>query len=269
LRSADGGGSWQTTTVAATGAQVLLPPDYPADGRIFIGQEPGAAAPDWVSGGWGQPFAPLPLPPGQLAMAGDDLFSAADTGVWRLDDGVLAPVVSYQGFGTAAVASTGGVAYILAPAHSIGPGLTLVSSPALYTCSPECALVGTVPVSSAQLLAASGLTLEATSADGAVVLSTDGGRSFRSVTPPALSSTASFIAATATRVWLVVQGRAQARTVEQSSWTALGGPAGQQFRAVVPLTDTRLIGQLANGGLLCSDDAGVTWRTRCAMGSPP
>jgi hypothetical protein len=198
-------------------------------------------------------------------MVGDRLFSAANTGVWSYDKGALAPVVSYQGVGTAAVASTSEAAYILAPAHSVGPGPTLVSSPSLYACSPECALVGAVPVPSVQLLAASGLTLEAASTDGAVVLSTNGGRSFKGATPSALTLPASFLAATDTRVWLVVQGRAEARTVE-GSWALLGGVAGQQFRAVVPLTDTRLIGQLANGGLLCSDDGGATWRLRCAIG---
>jgi hypothetical protein len=268
LRSEDGGGSWQSTTVAAAGAQVLLPPDYPVDGRIFIGQEPGAVAPDWVSSGWGQPFAPLPLPPGQLAMAGDKLFSAANSGVWSFDKGLLAPVVSYQGVGTAAVASTGGVAYILAPAHSLGPGPTLASGPSLYACTPDCGLVGPVPESSASfLLAAAGSTIEVAGASGGVVLSADGGRSFQAVTPSSPATIADFVAATDARVWLVMRGQVQTRPVGQGDWAALSGPTDQALAAIVPLAGTRLIARLADGGIRCTSDAGTSWAARCA-GAP-
>jgi len=267
LRSTDGGASWQTTLVAVAGAQVMLPPNYPVDGRIFIGQIPGAPRSDWVSSGWGQPFQPLTLPPGWLAMAGSRLLSASATAVWSLDDGVLTPVATYQGLGSAALASTADAAYVMVPAHAATITGVVTTSPTLLTCAQGgCQVVGAVPLPDVGLLAVSGSTVVASS-DGRVVVSRDSGSTFEDVTPPSVTATTvtAALGASPGALWSVVQGStATVLRRDSGGWHAL---VHDGVKSLAVLSDQRVIALLGNGGLLCTANGGTSWAARCPAAS--
>ncbi|MHB8508519.1 MAG: hypothetical protein ACYDGR_07700 [Candidatus Dormibacteria bacterium] len=101
LRSTDGGASWESAIGPPQGAQIVLPPDWPRDPRIFVGNDAGAASPDYVSSGFGAVFTPLSVPPGRLAIAPDfdagspQVFVSAQGGVWsyHVDTMVLQALV--------------------------------------------------------------------------------------------------------------------------------------------------------------------------------
>jgi RNA polymerase sigma factor (sigma-70 family) len=266
LRSTDGGASWDSTAVAATGDQVVLPPDYPADPRIFIGTEPSATSVDWVSPGWGQPFTPLPLPPaaaGHLAIVDGQLLSVGSTTVWslRAASSVAVPVLAYSGQ-IPTIAASADAAYILAPAHAIGGGVSTGTEPGLFVCTSECRYVGSVPLPGVGPLAVNGATVVA-AAGSAVVLSQDGGAAFQTISPAGAAQlpSADAVAVSSLATWVVGQAAAHMRPASSGRWQPV---ALNQVRELVPLSATRLIATLRLAGLRCSTDGGATWTSRCA-----
>jgi len=264
FRTSDGGASWQSTAVAVAGRQILLAPSFPTDPRIFVGQDPSSAAVDWVSAGWGQPFAPLPFPPeaaGRLAMAGGRLFSAGMGAVWSMEGAAVAPVMVYPSTNAATVAATGGTVYLLAPPHAVGAGATGTAGPLLFACAPDCQLVGPVPLTVAGPLAVAGQTVVA-AAGPDLLASSDGGRHFRALAAPRSGArTIDTLATTPTAAWLVRDGQLQVEGITSTGSATI--PLAIAVRAVVPLTGSRVLGELADGGLLCSADGGTTWERRC------
>jgi len=264
LRSMDGGASWQSTTVAASGDQVALPSNFPTDGRIFIGAEPSPTSVDWVSAGWGQPFAPLSLPPsaaGHLAVVGGDLLSVGTDAVWSLHSGssVAMPLLAYSGQ-PATIATTEDAAFILAPAHTLGVGAGVGAEPGLFVCAPGCRYVGSVPLPGVGPLAVSGPTVVA-AAGPAVVLSEDGGRTFQAI-GPASAPQFDAVAVNGLAAWVVGQAGAEVRQVDGGPWKRVQIDQAA-VRDVVPLSGGRLIATLRIAGLRCSLDGGTTWVPRC------
>jgi DNA-directed RNA polymerase specialized sigma24 family protein len=264
LRSLDGGNSWEATLQAAIGSQVLLPPAYPRDPRIFIGQSPGATRPDWVSGGWGMPFTPLPLPPGRLGLVGSTVLSISTTGVWGLKGALLSPIATYQAGGSAAITSDGATAYVVVPAHSVLAGAVIAAETSLLACATDCRLVGPVPVDTVGQIASSGPVLMVTGNRTAMV-SRDAGTTFTDVTPVSASKGAiRSVAATSHSLWSVV-GSPRGQVLRYSGAWSPAPVATADVGAVVAISDTRLIALLASGAFLCSADSGQTWAPRCPV----
>lgn len=267
FRSTDGGATWQGTLQAATGTQVLLPPAFPTDPRIFIGQDAPATLPDSVSAGWGKPFLPLPLPPGRLAVVGNRVLSAATGGVWSLEDGVISPVVAYQGVGVAAVASTAGAAYIFTPAHAVVPGPAVTTGPSMLACTPDCRFTGSVPLGDVGLLSASGTKVVAAAGDR-IAVSDDGGAIFREVSARGGQAVLSVAAANGD-LWSVLNApRPTAQRWAGAGWTGIAVSSDRNVQTLVAIAGERLFAVLAGGGFLCSTDAGDTWAARCPPEKP-
>jgi DNA-directed RNA polymerase specialized sigma24 family protein len=266
FRSTDGGADWSATLQAAIGSQVMLPPDYPADPRIFIGQDPGAARPAWVSAGWGQPFAPVPIPPGRLGMAGSQIISASRGAVWSLRGAVLSPIASYQGTLAAALTGSPEGVFILVPANTIVPGHAPQPTPSLLACTPDCSLLGPVPVPGVGQIAVRDQTIVAT-AQGHLVMSRNAGRSFADVTPPGWSGDPQSLATDGTALWAVVGAQATRLLRLDGGWTTISVPAPSSVRAVATVTSSRVLALLADGDIRCSVDSGRDWTANCPVDS--
>src|SRR5581483_9936367 len=113
LRSGDGGASWTADPMAMPpdADQVVLPPAYPTDPRVFVGSSALGGVASYVVPRFGVAAVPLSLP-GQVALAagfdgGDDrVFVAARTGVLSVppDVGTTAPswLLTYPPVGSVA-----------------------------------------------------------------------------------------------------------------------------------------------------------------------
>jgi len=268
FRSTDGGTTWEGSLQAQTGSQVLLPPTYPSDPRIFIGQAASSVQPNWVSPGWGRPFVPLALlPPGRLAMAGSRLFSVGVGVVWSLDKGILAPAISYQGVGQVGVASANDAAYFLMPPKALGAGATLTSGPGLFTCTSTCHFVGLVPLPTVgQEFAVERDTVVAAS-QGYMVVSHDGGQTFAAVSPAEPDGAVQAVAVSPLSLWAVA-GSTTTRLARLShgSWREISLPEAEAVRAVVVVSGPQVLVLLSGGGVRCTGDDGLTWGVACMSG---
>jgi len=264
FRSTDGGASWtKWAAVGVTGTQVALSAQYPADPRIFVGADPSTFGVDWVSPGWGKPFAALTFPPGaagRLAAVDGHIYSAGLTAVWSLAGSVATPVVTYQGVAPATLATNADTVFILAPPYASRPGSVMTAKPSLLACSPTCRLLTTLDLPAAGPIAASG-SVVAAAAGARVLLSTDGGHAFEDVSPTAVAGVQA-LSATGDAVWRVSTSAVDARSIDTAGvWTHVH--VDQAVAAIIPLSSRRILAQLADGGILCSDDGGTSWAERC------
>lgn len=265
FRSTDGGASWtKWAAVGVTGTQVALSAQFPTDPRIFVGAEPSTFGVDWVSPGWGKPFAALPFPPGaagRLAVIGGRIFSAGLTAVWSLAGSVATPVVTYQGVAPATLATSANTAFILAPPYAASAGSVVTTTrPSLLACSPSCRMLTTLDLPAAGPMAASG-SVVAVAAGGRILLSTDGGHVFNDISSAAAAGVDA-LAATVDAVWRVGTSTVDARSIQAAGvWTHV--PVDHAVAAIIPLSSSRVLAQLADGGVLCSDDDGTSWAERC------
>jgi DNA-directed RNA polymerase specialized sigma24 family protein len=300
MQSLDGGATWAATDgPPASANQVVLPPDYPRDPRIFVGVNPAASAGPYVAAAFGQPYQALsPLPAGQLAVSAhfDDgdprLFSSGKTAVWsvRLDtSGPLVPrdEIDYSGttasdgrvaaLATPAPSSTAPAVLAWVPAFAVAPGSPSppTPNPALLRCpmAAPCTTAATLRDSPWQLVVSShGATVVAYTGTSAF-LSRDGGSSFSALAlPPEAATIASLaLVGPASAPW-VSFSRANGSVgvarigVGVSAWTdaSTDSPRLRSYAArLVPVGTNRIIAAFGEVGYRCALAAGGSWLPRC------
>jgi DNA-directed RNA polymerase specialized sigma24 family protein len=300
LVSPDGGMSWTASTGVPDGDQLVLPPDYPRDPRIFVGYQfeaPGMS--NWWAPTFGAAFQPMLGPAGAIALpagfdTGDErAIISTTTGVWSEDLArpVLHPLlVETRPDGSAAVATplgavgTGVLAMTTSSAVAPGAAANVAGAPGLtlWACPPgrACETRGAVPLQSANGL----VTSRAFGADhtlavwahDAVMTSSDGGTTFSALAIPAGATAVGSLTlgrgtSMVVPVWLVVQrGSAFAldlSTNADGNWhdvsdglTQITGAPGR----VIALGPHRTLFLSSAGGLLCTSNDGATWAPRCA-----
>ncbi|HXA30095.1 MAG TPA: hypothetical protein VN193_15245 [Candidatus Angelobacter sp.] len=140
-QSLDGGTTWETSPAAPPPdvTQLALPPNYPADPRIFAGVDPVAGRAPYQAAAFDKPFTPLTgLPPGQVAVSahledGDPrLFSAALTGVWSTNPNGAAPYPPHEEIDYSSGSAVQNVIGAIAtPTPTLGGPALLAWAPAL------------------------------------------------------------------------------------------------------------------------------------------
>lgn len=301
MRSLDGGVTW-----TATGGplvvlnQLVLPPAYPADPRIFGSNGAAdAGVPPYEAASFGAPFQPLALPAGRIAVSADfdagdpRLFVASTTGVWSLDVDAAPPPTPHLEIETAASTATpGGFVAALAtpPATPGGPALLVWTpttavvpgaltppqlSPTLMTCptSGLCAPRGDIPGLPQFLTVgadAPDSVVAWTWSSTSVFVSRDGGRSFTSVAVPSRGLAFSMVVmGAAGQVWGSFTGAdgEVARLSDTGTWiTTTGGDQLLRSRtgALVAVDSSRIIDALEGAGYRCTSINGATaWAPRC------
>ncbi|HEV7677179.1 MAG TPA: sigma-70 family RNA polymerase sigma factor [Candidatus Dormibacteraeota bacterium] len=300
LRSTDGGATWTSTSGVPDGDQIVLPPDYPRDPRIFVGylnEAPGVS--NWWTDGVYGTFAPLPGPPGAIALSAG--FDAGDPrvmvsgrgGLWSYDmsSHVVRPLVveTQQGNETSVATPPGAPgAGVLAMTSSqaVTPGsavdaATPSTSQLLWVCPPgsPCTQRGSVPLHLGARLAASPVyasdqTLLAYVRERAM-LSADGGSSFSDVAKPADAESISSMALGAsptggTSMWMVVQRGTgfglDFKPTLAGNWYQVdhGMPELTSGSGRVIVIDShRALYLSTTAGFVCTSNDGATWSSRC------
>jgi len=281
-RTRDGGTTWQERDAAPGANQVVLPPDYPADPRIFLGTDAQGGIPPYVVDSFDALPRPLASPAGHVALsgayaAGDHRIFVATRGaiaIVDVDDGRLENVVlGYGGAATPALVASAGVtpplaAYVWVPSSRIGPAAS-----GLYACTSAdggCSLVNdSLP---------GGLTgLEVSNAaSGSVVLgqwsgvlhlSTDAGHTFTATAAPSPGDVMG-MSISGGRGWALVSdgaspSRLEALDVATGQWGAsLRAPLSGGRDVIVALGGDYVLALLP-AGVLCTGDAGLTWTASC------
>jgi DNA-directed RNA polymerase specialized sigma24 family protein len=292
FQSADRGATWTAAPGPAldsgTGAQVSLPPSYPDDPRIFVSGPAQLNTPSYVADRFGDPFLPLAVPNGSIAVAptfdrGDDrIFVAGQSAIWtyQVATHLLQPVLTDQPITQVYAAASPGTGapllFLVGATTSVATG---TSTTTLFACATPtaCTTVSTLPLPVANGLAisptyAADHTIAVSWLNG-LALSTDGGRSFAvaglptgfhsAATPFLMNAPAGGI-----EVWATAQVAGHTAILHSplgaSAWqTALARTADP---SVLSATETgqRVVAVLAAGGVTCSDDNGVTWARGCS-----
>jgi hypothetical protein len=299
LQSLDGGASWSATDgPPASANQVVLPPTYPHDARIFVGVDPSASAGPYVAASFDQPFQALsPLPAGQLAVSAhfDDgdarLFSSAGTAVWSVRLDTAGPLVPRDEIDySAASASGSAVAALSTPAPSPGgpallawaPGFAAVPgtatppppNPVVLTCptAGPCAETSTIPSPPWQLASSGSSGTVVAYTRTAAFISHDGGASFSPLhLPPGTTVVASVALVGPGAVPWVSFSRGGgssgvSRLTPSSSWvdvTADSGRLRTYAARLVPVGADRVVAAFSEVGYRCALVSGGTWMPRC------
>ncbi len=300
-RTMDGGRTWESTKpgvvpAVARGATIALPPTYPHDPRIFIGNPAQPGLFDYAAAAYREPFTSLPLPPGQLAVsAGFDegdprLFDATSVGVvsYRVDSGEEALAVAeprgdsetpallttpYGDMVAAVVMVTTGASWV-PPATSVrGPALLICPRSGPCQPRPDDGLPsgGLAVVSLSPRFALDRTLLVATKASAA--LSTDAGATFHEVSALALPDGAQLIGGTltSTQAWAVV-GRDSGQGARVLSVNLAGGawsdvtdrdPRLSAPGVVLAASSDDVIDIVLDVAVRCTVDSGLSWHTFC------
>jgi RNA polymerase sigma factor (sigma-70 family) len=299
LRSTDGGASWTAKAGPPRGDELVLPPDYPHDSRIFVGYaEQVMGATDYWAAKFGDLFQSLPLPGGGLALAagfdsGDPrIIASAYDDLWSLQWGSGAPtplVVDASGVGAPSVAApvgdvATGVLAMTSP-NAVTPGTVtsaIDTSPGLklWACPPaeSCHVTGDVALPTGARLTASpeyagDKTLLAYTTDQAL-LSSDGG-AFEATTLPQSHAyidraALGFAESGSVPVWMLIDQANRFELEFESSpsgpWRSLDINLPQSTSGIgyiVPVGPQRVIYTSPATGFLCTADDGLSWSTRC------
>jgi RNA polymerase sigma factor (sigma-70 family) len=300
LITTDGGTTWAAQAGPPAGDQVVLSPTFPADPSIYVGYANGNGT---LSNYWtprfGRAFRPLAgLPPGAITLPagfdrGDDrIIVATPTGIWSRDThtGVVQPMILETAYATPSVttsldAPADGVMAMtttraLAPGESASAS-ALQSGEQLWSCPPgsPCQRVGSLPLLPGGVLLLSpsfntDRTVIAYTGGGQFLASANGGGSFASIDLPAPRANKGDLmlgpSAAGVGLWVTVRAPSgwalMAKTTVTSPWheadagnPSIRGTGGH----VVVVGPQRLLFLLAQGGLLCSVNGGVTWEARC------
>ncbi|MBV8305623.1 MAG: sigma-70 family RNA polymerase sigma factor [Acidimicrobiia bacterium] len=287
FHSADGGAHWtRLAGLGFEGGTVMLPPAYPADGRIFVGG-PHALK---VSTDDGATFTPLTPAGGFTAMS--PAFSAGDGHIlvgaipgWIYDDNTKAVTP----FDAVPESTSAALSFSYAPAyprdHRIVVGGTdtspsqnaEVSACDGSNCTPPADLPGltnTPAVLASKRYSATGLAY-AWGVDK-LYRSTDGARTFAPLQVPARGSIQDVEEDDQGALYVAVWGIDAAGSTggllvshdAGTTWTRLGTgtvlDAGVLSVIALP-SGNLLVGPYRNtaGGLQCSSDGGRTWAPRC------
>jgi len=205
LQSLDGGASWTATDGPPREVnQIVLPPNYPGDPRIFGGVDAISGGAPYVAAGFGKPFDSLQgVPAGQVAVSsrfnsGDPrLFVAGLMGVWstRLDgsspiEEVAYPTATLTSNAVAALATPkdGPAVFVWAPAMGFVPNDVThqwIESTVL-SCASTCSPLSPMSVPPGRLAAGTKTLL--VYGTTAAFLSSDGGDTFAPMPLPAQSA---------------------------------------------------------------------------------
>jgi DNA-directed RNA polymerase specialized sigma24 family protein len=298
LMSTDGGANWDSAQGPPAGTQIVLSPTFPQDPAIYVGylDQTGNVG-DYRSPGFRQEFKLLTgAPAGELALpAGFDrgdnrILISNSAGVWSYDERSrvvhpllvdpakvppsLATPIGAPGVGVLVMTSSQAVAAGGVPETVPSSGEALWSCPPAGPCS-EAATVNLLPGS--HLAVSPGFQADETLVgfSGASLLaSSDAGRHFADLGLPAGTRdiTAVLVSptATGTGIWATI---ATGRSWELVSRASLGAPwqvadggdaaITQQGGRLLVVGAQRLLFLLAQGGLRCSVNGGVTWEARC------
>jgi len=270
---------------------IVLPPTYPADPRIFVGNSAGGHL-HYMAAAFDGPFTKLPLPAGQLvASAGLDagdprLFVATPTGVlsYNLDTERVGIVASQAGEGAfpPAIAMPSGdpeaalilltsETTIMSGARSVAPGMLVLCSKT-GSCEPRGTPV--LPLGEPAVLAVSTTfgvdrTLLVSAAGGRSFLSHDAGATFSTLSNLPGSLRAVSTALTSTSLWVTVgldsatekvfemraDGAWLDHTTDDTALTHTGLVLTPSPRYVILV--------LADQAVRCSADGGRSWSSAC------
>jgi len=294
FQSTDGAATWQAAPGPPGGAQVVLPPDYPRDPRIFIGNPAGLAvsgSTDYVAERFDGAYDPLPAPPGLLALSGafDDgdprLYVASTVGVVAVDLSSGAPTVgavSTGAWGAPGLATVPGMAGVLAlvPPDSLNVGTQPLRPPAAASSAVlGCRLALCSHLADTGSTTARALTVSATYGTDQLVaawggstlaLLRDGGHWLQPLPLPSGSGAVRSVGMEAGRLWLeVVDVAARVHmywtALGTASWHAVSVPGAllSVSTSVVALGANRLVLLTPGLGFRCTTDMGSTWLTAC------
>jgi DNA-directed RNA polymerase specialized sigma24 family protein len=300
MRSVDGGATWSATDgPPADATQLVLPPDYPSDPRIFFGVDPQVGVAPYVTAGFGLPYEHVVgLPPGEIAVSAhfDDgdprLFSAGATAVWSVrmtDAPPLKPhdEVDYSAWtattripaavGTPAPTPGGPAVLVWAPSIATVPDAPTVAptSASRFLSCPAggaCIDVGNVPAPPAvfsRVLAGRNGTVLAFTVQTAY-LSHDGGHSFTELGYPqgALAQSVTLAGPdwTPWLAWWAGDGRHGIGRLGPAGWVDMSAnlaPLKSSAVGLFPLGQDRIIASLHPQGYRCTASAGGAWASRC------
>jgi len=300
LRSLDGGITWATATAPPAGVtQLVVPPDYPTDPRIFAGTDPYSGLSPMVASSFGAAFEPLSdLPAGQIAVSAnfgrrDSRLSVASlSGVWSVNaDGPSSVMprldIAYASttFGSVAAlatpppSATGPDLLAWVPSVAVEPG-NLPSSgngPALMACTSAgmCSPRAGLPSTPWRLVIGSDGSTVVAYTPSALYLSRDQGGSFVPVALPTGSASAAYsvfsaaVVGGANDLWVsFTYGRgARVESFTASGWAdELGGDPVLQEQlagALLPVGRLHILDALPNAGYRCTSIAAVEWLPRC------
>ncbi len=300
FRSKDGGVTWDAAPgPPSLGDQLVLPPDYPHDSRIFVGSPAPNYLEDFVTPSFGMSFEVLPVSAGHLAVSsrfdtGDPrLFVASVGAVWTydVDSGARSVAITFPDAETASVATASGSStaiFALAPpnavalspisgglAPAIGPG------PILFACATAtsvCTRLASLPFAAPGSLAVShDFALDRTVvaySPTQIELSTDGGQTFSSVAVPTGTELIRSVALSplprgGISLWLSVRLPSGAVVIRAAlpvhSWEqgTRAVPDPLHAGAVVPLSSMRALSIASDAGYRCTADGGRTWSRGC------
>lgn len=289
LRSTDGGATWQAAPGAPpSGKALVLPPDYPHDPRIFIANDPFGGIPDFVAGGFGQPFWPLPLPPGPLAFsAGFDrsdprIFVATADAVltYNLATKAVQPVLAYPNSAQVATLATPvgddvDAALVLAPRNTLVPtaAAPLTAAVALFACgqASSCRMSAATSLPSpGQLVVSPAYPTDHTLvvADRSMLLvSTDAGASLHTVSLPS-DATLVDVALAGPELWLATLHSSlrllHASLAASPAWTTATADPTSPTALLVAAAPDRILDLVPGRGFRCTTDGGRTWSPRCS-----
>lgn len=288
FRSTDRGRTWHRLGGAGfEGGQLLLPAAYPADGRVFAAGPTGLL----LSEDGGNSFRPVAGIAGSAAISpafsdGDPRILFGATPGWEYRDdvratkpgGVILPSTSLSG--TVAFAPT----YPRDPRILVG-GTTVSganrSASAVFLCrNGICDSTAVLPgrTGAATVLVSPRYHLDDTVVawrPSGLFASRDGGVTFAQLPMPAGDEIADVVFDGAGLVVLMrsaEDGGFRSRLVRSVdmgvTWADLGARMqARSLAGIEVLPDGRILAAKAaeaGGGLLCSDDGGMTWRARCA-----
>lgn len=290
MRSLDAGATWTATDGPPTDtSQLVLPPDYPRDPRIFGGVTPYGDGAPYVAASFGAPFQHIAgLPAGLVAVSagfdqGDQrIFSAALTGVWSLRLGATAPheEIAYaaepltsNAIAALATPPLGGAAVLAwAPADSVIPGSLAPPSfdSELFGCATSCTPEG-IPGNVPWRLSVAGSTILAYDRTS-VSMSRDNGQTFTQISLPsdAMAVESAVLVGRSATPWLtIVEPAARSAVVAlrpDGSWADEVGDAAalrSDQADLVQIDEQRVAALFRDAGYRCTVAGTGRWLPRC------
>ncbi len=299
LMTTDGGATWQATAGPPAGNQIALPPAFPQDPAIYVGytQHSGTVG-DYRSARFGDGWQLLTgAPAGTLAFPagfdrGDNRLVVSNSGgVWSYDvvSGLVQPmIVEPNGVQPALAMPTGtsnlGI-LVLSTSQAVAAGGTtdptaLTGGETVWACPPgrPCSRTANVAlIPGAQLVASPAFQSDGTllAYQGASLLaSSDAGGSFHSVSLPstAVNAWSALLSSSPAgpAIWATVSTGSGWELISKPSldapWRETDGgdqAITHQGGRLLVVGAQRLLFLLAQGGMRCSVNGGVTWEARC------
>jgi hypothetical protein len=304
MRSLDGGATWRPDPVSPpAGSQLVIPPGYPSDARLFVGGDPTTQVADYVAPGFGALFAPLPIPAGWLALP-PDFDSGHHVAFTSVSREVVATDLDSVGVPNPIEVDPKAIRgpIMLGPPQGSGQGIFILASPAAVAAGVPSTTSPIIPSPRGfAMLACSGAAACSTAgdtgladADGLSVaqdggpghglvaygnldmaLSSDGGRVFSALPLPqdatgALSAAVGSNGASGQVVFGLFKAAVGTFVARFDPSVGTWDEPTAQRRpgdSLLALTPTRVIELLHDGGILCSSDGGASWAAACPLES--